>query len=78
MSRYRVQVTEVYADGADQPWSVARQVTDAVGAACHHPIEVHANGTRRQIACGERLPADQQCDACRTHVHVVKVRRVTG
>ncbi|TMR99970.1 hypothetical protein [Nonomuraea basaltis] len=77
MSRYRVEVTETYADGVkDNPWSVDRRVTAAEGSSCRRPVEVKANGQRRLIACGRRLPAARQCDACLVRVQVVEVRRV--
>ncbi|MEV4017672.1 hypothetical protein AB0J35_45005 [Nonomuraea angiospora] len=69
-------MTETYADGAkDNPWSVDRRVTAADGMPCQRPVEVKANGHRRLIACGERLPADRQCPACRTYIEIVEVRR---
>ncbi|MEV0314531.1 hypothetical protein [Nonomuraea fuscirosea] len=78
VSRYRVKVTETYTDRAkDQPWSVQRQVTSAHGAPCERPVEVKANGRRRLIPCGQRLPAERQCVACRTSVEIVEVRRIT-
>ncbi|WP_188188920.1 hypothetical protein [Nonomuraea sp. SYSU D8015] len=78
MSRYRVQITETSAVGVtENPWSVTRRVVDqADGGPCLRPVEVKANGQRRLIACGRRLPADRQCDACRVRVQVVEVRRV--
>ncbi|MEU7743223.1 hypothetical protein [Nonomuraea sp. NPDC049158] len=77
MSRHRVEVTETYAKGVqDNPWSVDRRVTATESAACLRPVEVKANGQRRLIACGRRLPADRQCDACRVRIHVTEVRRV--
>lgn len=80
MSRYRIAVTETYADGVqDHPWSVTRHVTAAdSGGPCQRPIEVKAKGQHRLIACGRRLPADRQCDACRPGVEIVEVRRVRG
>ncbi|QFY13708.1 hypothetical protein GBF35_50475 [Nonomuraea phyllanthi] len=76
MTRYRVAVTETYADGAtDQPWSVTRRVLTAEGTACERPVEVKANGRRRLIPCGQRLPADRQCAACRTEIDIVNVRK---
>jgi hypothetical protein len=69
-------VTETYADGVqDNPWSVVRDVTAADSAPCHRPIEIKANGQRRLIACGRRLPSDRQCNACRVKVEIVEVRR---
>ncbi|MGP3930466.1 hypothetical protein [Nonomuraea sp. KM88] len=78
MTRYRVHITETYADDADHPWSVTRHITAATGAHCQRPVQVNANGQRRVIACGQRLPADRQCDACRARIDVIEVRRQRG
>ncbi|MEU8360433.1 hypothetical protein AB0C27_30930 [Nonomuraea sp. NPDC048882] len=75
-----MKVTETYTDQAkDQPWSVHRQITSAQGARCQRPVavEVKANGRRRLIPCGQRLPAERQCVACRTSAEIVEVRRIT-
>lgn len=77
MSRHRVEVTETYAKGVkDNPWSVDRRVTASESSACLSPVEIKANGQKRLIACGRRLPADQQCEACRVRIQVTEVRRV--
>ncbi|GAA1612580.1 hypothetical protein GCM10009733_005780 [Nonomuraea maheshkhaliensis] len=76
-NQYRVRVIETYARGADLPWSVARQVVghDRSGR-CEHPVTIRGCGQTRLLACARRLPADQQCAACRTHTVIVDVRRI--
>lgn len=76
-NRYRVRVIETYACGADLPWSVARQVLghDRSGR-CERPVIIRGCGLVQQLACARRLPADQQCTACRTHTVIVDVRRI--
>lgn len=77
MSRYQVVVIETLATGGRHAWSVVRHVVNHfASAACQRPIRVRARGHERQLACGRRLPADQQCAACRPHITIVEVRRI--
>ncbi|MFB9470581.1 hypothetical protein [Nonomuraea salmonea] len=76
--RYRVEVVETYAGGADRPWSVTRRVLDhQPGGLCQRPLVVRGPGRQRRISCGRRLPFGQQCAACRPQITIVKVRRIT-
>lgn len=76
MARYRIEVTEVYVRDALHPWSTTRRVLVADTEPCQRPIPVQANGQRRFIACGRRLPHDWQCRACRPAVTITRTRRL--
>ncbi|MEV4835430.1 hypothetical protein AB0K05_12965 [Nonomuraea sp. NPDC049486] len=78
MARYRTEVGERYDRDALHPWSVTRRVLAAETAPCERPVLVQANGHRRLIACGRRLPHDQQCRACRPAVTITQTRRLQG
>lgn len=78
MARYRTEVDERYDRDALHPWSITRRVLAADTEPCERPVLVQANGHQQQIACGRRLPHEQQCRACRPVVTVTETRRFKG
>jgi hypothetical protein len=77
MATYQVQLTEVSASGAKQPWLTMRRVIWAEFAPCLAPVVVRAAGHSRRIPCGRRLPLDKQCRNCAPVIVINHVRRIT-
>ena len=55
-----------------QPWHIVRQVVHVSTTRCARPVRVtagHGNNVRRVwIDCARRLPSDQRCRPCTTHL----------
>ena len=76
MATYRVQVIDISADGADYPWQTLRRVLSVKSAPCLSPVLIRLGGHVRRIACGRRLPMEQQCRTCTPVVIVVDRRGI--
>jgi hypothetical protein len=83
MSTYRVARTVRYRhDGGElRKVGIEHRVVDVVDhGPCLDPIDVHLEVRGRtvtaRVACKRRLPAEEQCDACRPHVEVVEAHRI--
>jgi hypothetical protein len=57
------------ADPQPHPYDTRRTVIATnPGGACRRPVTLRTGDTTIVIACGRRLPREQQCPACRTTV----------
>jgi hypothetical protein len=57
------------ADPEPHPYDTRRTVLAVVpGGACRRPVTIHCGDTTTVIACGHRVPREQQCPACQITV----------